>query len=266
MLTAAILLTALNLAVGESGPLGLTNVRTTHGPLGPTRPESKILPGDQVCLCFDIEGFRANAKGKLLYSMGLEVADAKGDLVFKKAPSNLEAPSPAGGKSVPACAKVDVGLETPAGKYQLKVTVADRVAGTNESVTRTYEVSPVEFGLVRLSVTSDREAKNAAAQLSKGRPAWINFTAVGFERDRVKGQPHLTAAMRVLDGNGRSVLPKPTSGTIKQDVPAKVGAVPMQFQLVLAETGRFNVELTVTDEIAGKKTTLSFPIRVETAK
>ena len=262
----SILLTALSLAAGQSGQLKVSNVRTTHGPLGPARSENKILPGDLVCLCFDVMGFQANAAGKVHYGVGLDVIDSKGEIVFKNAPSDLELASPTSGQPVPVCAKVEVGLASPPGKYDLKVTVADRTAGTTTSVTRTYEVLPLEFGIVRVSPTSDREGKTSAKTFSPGRPGWINFTVVGFGRDKVTGQPHLTATMRVLDEDRRPVFTKPFSGVINKDVPAPVRAVPMQFELVLAQPGRFTVQLESTDEISGRKTTVSLPIHVVASK
>jgi hypothetical protein len=260
------ILITFSLAPGQSGQLRVSNVRTTHGALGPIRPDNKILPGDLVCLSFDIEGFQANSAGKVLYGVGMEVADSKGDVLFKREPSQVELPNPASGKSVPACAKVDVGLNQPSGKYDVKITVADRNAGTATSAVRSYEVLPLEFGIVRVSLTDDREGKSSAAVFAPGRPGWINFTAVGFGRDNVKKQPHLTATMRVLDEGGRPVFPKPSSGAINEGVPAQVGAVPMQFQLVFAQPGRFTVELKATDEITGRKTTVSFPIQVVASK
>lgn len=241
-------------------------MRTTHGPLGPTRSDNKILPGELVCLSFDIEGFRTNSAGKVLYGVGIEVADSKGEVLFKKAPSHLELPGPGTGSLIPACAKLEVGLDQPPGTYAVKVTVVDRSGGATTSVTRNYEVLPLEFGLVRIALTSDREGKTSATGFSPGRASWINFTAVGFGRDKITGQPHLTAIMRVLDEDRRSVFSKPFSGTISENVPGQVGAVPMQFQLVLAQTGRFTVELEVTDEITGRKAGVTFPIHVVAAK
>jgi hypothetical protein len=266
MLTTAIFLTALSLAPGQSGQLSVSNVRTTHGPLGPTRSDNKILPGDLVCISFEIEGFHTNSAGKVLYGVGIEVADGTGEVLFKKAPSHLELANPGSGKPVPACAKIEVGLDQPPGKYDVKVTVVDRSGGATTSVTRNYEVLPLEFGLVRISLTSDREGKTFAAALSPERPGWLNFTAVGFGRDKVTGQPHLIATMRVLDENRRPVFSRPFSGAINQNVPGQVGAVPMQFQLVLAQTGRFTVALEAKDEISGRKTAVTFPLQVATSK
>src|SRR5439155_7533651 len=104
--------------------------------------------------------------GKIHYGVGLEVTNSKGEMVFKKAPSDLELASPTSGQSVPVCAKVEVGLASPPGKYDLKVTVLDRTTGTTTSVTRGYELLPLEFGIVRVSLTSDREGKTSAVAFS----------------------------------------------------------------------------------------------------
>lgn len=264
--TTAILLTTLSLALGEAGQLSVSNVRTTYGPLGPPRPSDTILPGDLVCLSFDVQGLQASSAGKVHYGVGLQANDSKGGMVFKKEPSDVQVPSPAGGRSLPVCAKVDVGLASPPGKYDLKVTVADRTAGLTTSVTRSYEILPLEFGIVRVSLTSDREGRSFAAAFTPGRPGWINFTAVGFGRDKVGGQPHLRTALRVLDEHGRSVFSKPFSGALDQGVPGQVGAVPMQFQLVLAGPGRYTAELEATDAITGRKAAVTLPIQVVALK
>jgi hypothetical protein len=266
MLATVIFLATLSLAPGEAGQLSVDNVRTTHGPLGPTRPNNQILPGDQVCLCFEVQGFRTDAAGKIHYGVGLEATDSKGEMMFKNEPSDVAIARPTGGQAVPICAKVDVGLASPPGKYDLKVTVLDRTTGAQTSVTRSYELLPMRFGIVRVALTSDPDQTSSAAVLSQGRPGWINFQVVGFGRDKAQGQPRVTATMRVVDASGRSVLPQPSSGTISQGVPVQVGAIPMQFKLTLAQTGRFTVELKVLDEISGRSATVNFPIQVGASK
>ena len=239
MLTTMIFLTILSVVPGQSGQLSVSNVRTTYGLLGPARPNQRILPGDLVCLSFDVQGFQANSAGKVHYGMGLEATDSKGEMVFKNAPSDLELARPTNGTPVPVCAKVEVGLAAPPGKYDLKVTVVDRTAGTTTSVARGYAILPLEFGIVRVSLTSDHEGKNSAEVLSAGRPGWIHFTAVGFGRDKVQGQPCITATLRVLDQDAHSVFLKPFSGSISHDVPAAAAAVPMQYRLVPAQQALF---------------------------
>jgi len=262
MATNLAILAALLLGPGQADQLTLTNVRTTYGLLGPTRPENKILPGDNVVLSFDIEGAKADAAGKVLYSIGMEVVDGKGKALYKQAPRDLEATVPGGGKSLPAAANVRVSLDQEPGDYTLKVKVTDRASGATGEVARSYEILPRVFGIVRLTTTSDQAGQTAVGSVQRGKSIWINFSAVGFGRKKSTGQPQLAAEMRVRDEKGRQILPRPSTGEVKTDVPEKLAAVPLQFELELNRYGTFTVDLKVTDKIATKTATLSFPVTV----
>ena len=48
------------------------------------------------------------------------------------------------------------------------------------------------------------------AALRTGRPGWISFAAVGVAWDKAKGQPNVTATMRVLNEDGRDALTEAT--------------------------------------------------------
>jgi hypothetical protein len=166
MLTTAILMTALSLAPAQSGPLNVSNVRTTYGPLGSPRSNNRILPGDLVCLCLDVKGFQPNSAGKIHYGVGLEVADNKGDMVFKNAPSDLELASPSRGQPVPVCAKVEVGLASPPGKYDLKVAIVFVVFACCVSRTtylvwsvRGAAIGSIQRSVARCSKASERETR-----------------------------------------------------------------------------------------------------------
>jgi hypothetical protein len=265
MLTTIGMLMALGLAPGDSGQLSLTNARTTYGILGDKRPNDKFLPGDTFVLSFDIEGAKADGSGKIRYGIGMQVSDAAGKVLYKQDAVDSETNSPADGK-LAAFASLEIGTEQPAGEYTLKVTVADRNGKVAQDLTRSYQVLPKAFGLVRPAITSDADAKTPAASLRKGKPGWVNFAAVGFGWNKAKGQPRLTATLRVLDEDGKPALAKPSSGKIDQDVPAGTNAVPMQFELALQKAGKFTAELEVTDDVTGEKTSLSIPIRVAESK
>jgi hypothetical protein len=266
MWTTVAFVAALSLAGGRSDQLTLTNVRATYGILGATRPDNKLLPGDDAVVSFDIEGAKVGAGGKILYGIGMEVTDAAGKMWFKQAPNDLEAKAPADGKGLPACATVHVGLEQQPGDYTVKVTVTDRTTRMSQETTKTFQVLPRAFGLVRLTTTSDSDGQTPTAAFQKGQSGWINFTAVSFERDSATKQPNLAVSMRVLDEAGQPALSKPTTGTVSADVPAKASAVPLQFVLKLQQAGKYTVELTAADKVSGKEATLSFPLRVVQAK
>jgi len=260
-LLASLSLASLGLAAGDSGQLTLTDVRTTYGILGAARPDNKFLSGDAFVVSFNMEG--AQAKGdKIRYAIGMEVQDASGKVLYKQDPVANETNNPGGDKKIPTFARLDIGTEHPAGDYTLKITVADRNRGVTQDLTRSYQVLPPAFGIVRPAITSDADGKKPTAAVRKGKPACLNFAAVGFGWDKAKGQPHLTATMRVLDEDGKSVLPRPSSGGIDQDVPRGSKAIPMQFELTLQKAGKFTIELEAVDDVTGEKSSLSLPIRV----
>ena len=260
------LLAAVALAPLQADHLALTNVHATYGVLGPPRPDTKLLPGDELVLSFDIQGARATPAGKILYSVGMEVTDRQGKVQFKQLPNNLEVEAPPRGRPLPACATLQIGLDQEPGKYAIKVSVTDRVAGATGEFSRTCEILPRAFGLVRARTTSDSEGRQPIASVRQGQTAWINFAAVGFGHSASGGQPHVSVVMRILDATGRPILGKPSQGEIMKDVPANARALPMQFALAVNRTGKFTVELTATDQIGRHTCNLNFPLTVGKAE
>jgi hypothetical protein len=257
--------TFLSSVSGPSGQLELTNVRTTYGILGPPRPNTKFLPGDLFVECFDIEGLKADASGKVHYTIGMEVSDSEGKLVFKQNPLDREAKRAADGKGIPACASVGIGWDQPSGDYTVKVSVTDRAAGSTKELTQRYHLLPRDFGIVHVALTGDSAGRLAAAALRKGQTGYLNFSVVGFERSQVNKQPDVTVVLRVLDEKGRAVLDESPSGGVNRDVPARSHALPMQFAVQINQTGKLKVELVATDKVSGKRSTLSFPLTVSAA-
>jgi hypothetical protein len=263
MWTTLALAAALSLAPGASGGLALNNARTTYGILGAPRPDNKFLPGDTFVLSFDIDGIRVDRDGNYFYSIAMEVTDADGKPVFKQDPHEQQASNSLGGNSLPAFASLQIGLDQPPGSYTLKVTVTDLAARASQTLTRSYEVLPRGFGLVRPSLSSDPEGHYPLPFVGPGQPFWVNFSAVGFGRDRAKGKPDLAVTMRLLEEDGRPTAAKPAAGAINQeDVPAKVQALSMQFLVAPNRVGKFTIELKATDKVDGKTATLSLPLAV----
>jgi hypothetical protein len=265
-MSTTVTLLALALGLGQADPLTLANVRTTYSVSGPTRPDNKILPGDLVVVSFDIEGAKVNDAGKVLYSIALEVADHNQKVLFRQAPKDLEAPLPAGAKGLPAAARVQVGFDREPGEYTLKLKVTDRATGTSADLTRTYELLPRSFGIIRLSTTTDQQGQRPVVAFRRGKSFWINFSVVDFARNKTTGQPDVVAEMQVRNQKGQELLPKPSTGETKKDVPEKALLLPMQFELELNRAGTYTIELKATDKISGKTATLSFPVMIPSSK
>ena len=264
MWTTLALAAALGAAPAQAGDLKLSNVRSTHGVMGPTRAEDKLLPGDTYVVCFDIGGMTPDERGKVSYSMGLEVTDASGKTLFTQEPANLEATASLGGDTIPAFARVDVGLSQPPGEHTLKVTILDRATGRKGALTRKFTVLPKGFGLVRLALTADAEGNIPLPAFGSGGTAFVQFGAVGFGRDGGSKQPNLRFAVRVLDDKG-SPTTKERTTEVSKDVPANFLAVPMSFPVTLNRAGKFTVELTATDATGNQTAKLTFPLNVLSA-
>jgi hypothetical protein len=253
---------ALTLAPAQTDALDLTNIRPVYGYLGTARPNSKLLPGDVFFVTFEIDNIKVSPVGEVLYSMGMELLDGKGKTQFKKDPESLKALNSLGGKSLPAMAHVDIGLDTAPGKYTLKVTVTDQSTKTNSSKSfeREFEVVPMEFGLVRLNLTYDVEGRTPAPATGvPGQSVFLNLAAVGFKRN--KDEPNVSVEMAIQDGAGKPVLAKPFTAEVKE-LPREYQALPMQFRVDLNRPGKFTVKLKATDNVSKKTAELTFPLTV----
>jgi hypothetical protein len=266
MWSTLVCVTALSLPAGRADGLSLTNVRSTHGALGPTRADDKLLPGDALFVSFDIEGITVDDSGKVQYSIGTEMTDRNGKSLFKQDPRDLEATISLGGNQVPAYTELRLGLDHPPGNYTVKVTVTDRAAGRTQSFTRDFTVLEKDFGLVRLTTTSDQDGLLPVTVAGVGQPLWVNFGAVNFMRGGDNKQPDVAFEIRVLDENGKPTVAKPPSTTVNKDVPEKFLGMPMKFLLSLNRAGTFKVEITAKDQMANKTAKLTFPLTVHSTK
>jgi hypothetical protein len=250
---------ALLPAPAQSGGLQIKNDRATYGELGQERKDYKLLPGDSFCVAFDIEGLKMGDDGQVRYSMSLDLLNKDGKSQFKQEPRDLESFNALGGNRVPAFALTEIGTDTPAGEYTLRVTVKDRSTGKSETLVRKFEVLPTSFGFVRtqflhlfpnLSVTPP-----APPVAVPGQTFLVSCALVGFDLDKArKDQPNIEATLRVLDEDGKPTLPKPYTGTTTELGQFK-SVIPTQFLLTLNRPGKFKVELKATDKISGKTAT-----------
>jgi len=262
MLTTLAFLAAMQLAPAQQpGALALTNPKLTFGLLGPARAETKILPDDDLVLHFDIENVMVDKEGKVKYSSGLEVTDGTGKVIFMQPAREQEIYNTLGGTTVPAYALIHIGGEQPAGEYTLKVTVNDLQAMKTVNLTQKVQVQPKAFGLIRISTTSDIDAKHPAGVLSVGESLYINALIAGFTRGANK-QPNLEVTMTILDEKGDKTLPNPFKDVVNKEVPEKLTLIPLQFLVSLNRAGKFTAVMTVEDKDANKKIEQKVPFTV----
>jgi hypothetical protein len=264
MLPSLVVLLALQTAGVQDAPLEIANPHATFGYLGARHPAVEgRLPGDTIFFTFDIKNLSQDDTGRASYSLLVEVADAKGSLIYKHGPTNSVAQNYLGGNTLPCSAHLDIPLDWAPGTHHFKVTVTDRT--TNKSVTfeRKSKVLPPDFGLVRVGTYADRESKVPAAPIGvTGESIYVSFASVGFARDKAAKQPDLHVSMRVLDDKGQPTFAKPLTGTVNKDVPESVRIIPMHFGITLNRVGNFTVELVATDKISGKSAKVNLPLKV----
>lgn len=257
------LVASLSLTPAQADGLKLANDRTTFGLLGAPRGGNKILPGDVYWVAFDIENVTVSNAGRVRYTMGMEVVDSAGKVMYAERPTELDAVNSLGGRRLPAFAKVEVGTEMAPGPYTLRVQVGDLVGKGKQTLVNRFEVLPKNFGLVRFHLTSDDRGTIPAPALGYvGQTVVVNFAVVGFERDRAKKNPHVSVEMSVIDEDGKATLAQPFAGSAKDSVPEAYSAIPMQFLLNLNRPGKFTVKLKATDNISKKNSELSIPLTV----
>lgn len=262
--TLALIATA-TMAADQSTELKLTNVRVTHGMLGPVRADSKILPGDALYVRFNIEGISIDEAGKSLYSMAVEVTNSSGRVIFKQDPRDLDAISALGGNTMPGFAHLDIGLSQDPGAYNLKVTVTDRVSSRSQTLNHPFQVGEPDFGIVRVTTSVDPDALHQGAVFEAGSTLWINGGIVGFGRDSTTKHPKLSVGVAILDEDGNKKVFEAQRGEIEKDVPPEAKILSGRFVLSLNRPGRFIVEVTATDKTTGKTSRVALPLRVVSA-
>jgi len=271
MWTTLAMTAALAYAPAQGG-LSLTNVRPTYGLFGATRKDAddlKLLAGEVIFISFDIEGLKVAPDGEVQYSMSIEVTSNKDNKVlFKREPEELKATNILGTSRVPAFAATDIGTDTPPGEHTPTAPVTDRAGKANKKISKKFEVLPKAFGLVRLQLTYTNDPRfplPAPPVATPGQTLFFNSHAIGFERDKKTKQPNVVASLRVLE-DGKPTLQKDIVGVINDKFAEDQSLMPLTFQLPLNRSGKFTVELKVTDKIAEKTVTQSFDINVVEVK
>jgi hypothetical protein len=265
------LMSALSLAPNQAGgDLELSNARVTYGRLGPTRKDTKFLPGDVYFVTFDTDGLQFDKKGVAQYSMKMELFDPNGKSKFKSLEQDKELFTIQGGGRVTLDAYAAVQTDTPAGVYTLELTVTDRGSKKTGKLSRKFEVAEKGFGLVRVNCAYDAGGPNGPVFPSPGlgcvgQVLFLHFAVAGFDRDPKTKQPKLQLEVRMLDEGGKATLPEPASETLpKADdmVPEQLSVLPLNFPLALTKAGKYTVELKATDLVSKKTATVTYPLQV----
>jgi hypothetical protein len=239
-------------------------VRTTYGILGPVRPVSKLLPGDVLFVSYDIDDVTIDKNGKVEYKMEMEVTDVKTKkTIFKQDPTEKVDFVPLGGSKLPARAFITLGVDQPAGEYNLSVKVTDRATKKTANLDYKFEVVPKAFGIVAVYGSVDERGQVPAPTTGViGQSIFIHFGSVSFERNAKTKQPELLFEMIPLDENGKPTLAEPSRHEAKVGVDDKDAVYNVRFLLPMTRAGKFTIRLTAEDKVAQKKATFDLPVVV----
>lgn len=252
---------ALSPAQGANN-VNVSNIRLTHGELGPTRADNKFLPRDFVFVSFDIDGLKLSPEGKVSYSMGLDVIDKAGKAMFNAPPTKSEMLLPLGGSKLPAFIFVTLGPTMAQGPYTCKITIVDDTTKATKTVEQNFVLMPDTFGLVQLFVSKDDKGMLACGPNGVlGQTVFVNFGMVGFGRDKEK-KPDAAVEFRVIDDKGQAVNAKTIVVPVPRDFPEGNDYVPYQLMLPMNREGNFMIEMKAADKVTGKTASMSFPVRV----
>jgi hypothetical protein len=260
----SVALAALVLAPAQpAGGLELKNVRLTVGELGPTRPNSKLLPGDLLFIGYDIEGLSVGADGVAKYTMAMEVHDAAGKPIFKQDPRELMDFVPLRGNRIPARAFVTIGLDQEAGAYSCKITVTDPARKASNTLTVKFEVLKRDFGVVAVYTTHDEQGAISAPTTGLvGQTIFVQFSVASFQRDSKTKQPNVEFEFNVLDEKGQVTLGQPAKHAQNAGVPEDKGAFVMRFPLFMSRPGKFTFTIKATDKVNNKTATYELPVTI----
>lgn len=282
MLTALAMAAVLGGAPAQPGDLKLTNVRTTVGELGPTRPPGALLPGDVLFIAFDVEGLTIGADGGAQYSMLMEVTNSSGVRILpdpklepNPKPSELREFVPLRGNKMPARAFITVGLDQPAGTYDCKLTISDLKSKATATLNQKFEVAKKEFGIVAVHTSYDARGELSAPNTGQvGQTVYVQFSIASFERDPKTKQPDVKMEFQIYDDKGTPTLgaaPKYEplvhiqDAKSAQQVKEGDGAFALQFPLFMNRPGKFTVEMKATDQVSKKTFTYKLPVTVNPA-
>jgi hypothetical protein len=279
MLATLTLMSALSLAPAQTGgDLEVTNVRTTFGRLGPTRKDTKYLPGDRYWLSFDVGGLQFDEKGVANYSIFMEVFDSGGKSKYKSLDVPKVLNSVQGSGKIPLDAFLDITSDTKAGMYTVEVTVSQNVGTEAKPDKKTakakgkLEVGEKEFSIVRVHCAYDIVDTFPNTPLFPtggaavvGQTVRLFFALSNFERHEFnkKNVPALQLQMRVLDDKGEPTLKKPLVEALpKEDdvIPESLTVLPLFFPLALTKPGKYTLEITATDQVSKKTATATYPL------
>jgi hypothetical protein len=276
MWASLVLLAATASVPNQTGDLQISNVRVTTGPFGTVRANEmpELLPGDIFYVNYDVENLVMDDNGGVKYTMTFELANSKGSVIYKDGPKDGVATLSLGGGRMPAFAHSEIGKETEAGEYSLKITITDRGAKDKDKatkeITKKFKVKKLEFGIVRpvLTYVGQREVFLAPPVCVVGQTLVANCVIASPARSKEKDkQPDVEITVNIIDdATKKPTTAKPAVQVFNKDIDEKQDYIDISYPVDLNRAGKFTIELIAKDRISGKSETVKFPVTVQEIK
>jgi hypothetical protein len=255
------LVTLLSLPAFLRADVRLEETRLTFGPLGPTRPSTKVLPGETLHVEFVVSGITKDEDGRVNASLAAALVDEKGKKLGVLPATSAKSFLALGGTTVTNQVSFDLPGGFPAGKYRVRAVLRDLLTGKEVLAEQPVEVVPRAFGAVCLRFANDAEgATPAGGNLTVNQQFFIVGRAVGFARK--DNRIYVVGKVQIRDSEGRKTMPQPTSFTVDQPAPEDLTHVAFNFSLIANRPGRFTVQVELRDEIAKTTAVYELPLVV----
>jgi len=236
-------------------------VRLTFGSLGPTRPDNRVLPGEEVYVEFTFSGIGTDTAGRTDLTFGGELADESGKSIQELLPVPVKGVLALGGATFTGVVNFALPGDFPAGSYTVRVTLNDRLTGKALTGVHPIRVLDPAFGAVKLRYANDREGTSpAGGHLTVGQQLYLIGKAVGFARDG--GRIHVTGRFTLRDAAGTATIPAPVTFTVNEKLPEEANRVTFDFSLFANRPGEYVAVVELEDVIGGKTATYQLPLTV----
>src|SRR5262245_14526344 len=246
--------------------LEIVNIRATHGPLGPERKEQQkleVYPGEELFFKYSATGAGTDEGGNVSGAFEVKVLDGSGNVQINQK-SAFKGVIALGGGTFPGVTPVTFGLNAPAGKYKVVVSVTDALREETASFEREVTVKPKAFAAINPRFFHDADHKVAApAGGHANQVLFFRMNLVGFDVSQMKIKTKMT--IQVLDKNGRDMMPQPIAAAVANDKAeevAKITSLTFNGSIALNRPGDFTLRYTFTDEIANKEVKFETPLKV----
>lgn len=241
-------------------------IHLTYGGGGPKR-SPVLIQGDAGMATLRVSGIRFNQEGKANVEIVPELLDEQGE-PFRMLPKlMLATPLSLGGDSFVRVIHIPTGPEIPAGRYALRVSVADKVANEHAQCEMPVEVLPEStFGVLLLRLAHDPAGKIPAGPgFVVGQKGHICMLISGHQIADHK--LHINGQVTLLDEEGNQIGSSASPFSIQQQVqpladPTPWMRFPMQFNWETNRPGRFRIQLQLEDQLGGGKANYEIPFTV----